>query len=44
MKQIIFNGKVYVVLDETADQYICEPENNSEGYHWISKDKAEVKL
>jgi hypothetical protein len=37
MKQIIFNNKKYYVMDETKDHYICEPENNNEGYHWISK-------
>lgn len=41
MKQIIFEGRQYSVLDETSTHYVCSPENQNEGYHFISKDKAE---
>lgn len=37
MKQIIFKGKKYLVIDETKTHYICEPESQNEGYHYISK-------
>lgn len=42
MKQIIFEGKEYYVLDETQTHYVCSPENRNEGYHFISKSKSQI--
>ena len=42
MFNIIFEGEVYAVLDITNTVYVCSPKNHNEGYHYISKEKAEV--
>ena len=40
MKQIVFDGQLYNVLDETPTHYVCPPESINEGYHFITKSKA----
>lgn len=40
MKQIKFNNQIFTVLDETQTHFVCEPQTVSEGYHFISRDKA----
>lgn len=42
MFKIIFEGEVYDVIDITNSEYICYPKHKNEGYHYISKEKAEV--
>lgn len=41
MKEIKFNGVWRYVLDETKKHYICSPESQNEGYHWIDKNVIE---
>jgi hypothetical protein len=40
VKKISFEGQTYDVLDETPTHYVCPPENQNEGYHFITKSKA----
>lgn len=42
MFEIIFEGEAYTVLDITNDAYVCASKHKDEGYHYISKEKAEV--
>lgn len=42
MFKIIFEGEVYDVIDITNSEYVCAPKYTSEGYHYITKEKAEV--
>jgi hypothetical protein len=41
-KHIMFQGNEYEVMDETSTHYVCSSENWKEGYHFITKEKAQV--
>jgi hypothetical protein len=42
LKHILFQGQEYIVIDETSTHYVCSPESAREGYHFITKKKAQV--
>lgn len=44
MKKLIFKGQEFVIMDETATHYICEPYRANEGYQYFSKSNSDITV